>query len=63
MDKLKVKRYTAIIEIILYFFIGVYFITNTAKKYYIEELKRDNINNRQNPAFMGISSAVNNRNE
>ena len=57
MDKIKVKRYTAIIEIILYFFIGVYFITNTAKKYYIEELKRDNINNRQNPAFMGISDS------
>lgn len=60
MDKLKVKRYAAILEIIIYLFIGIYVISNTAKKYFIESIKENSHKHRQNPAYLLLSGSPKN---
>ena len=55
MDKKKAKYIASIIELLILFILASYLITKLIGKYYIEDVKVDYRENRQNPnfAFLG----------
>ena len=49
MDEAKVKRYSAILEIIILLTIAIYYINKTILNNHIEEVSKNFNNSRQNP--------------
>lgn len=56
MDTADVKKYAAILEIIILIVIFMYVIQSNLVKYYVEEVKSNYNENRQNPLFIFTSS-------
>jgi hypothetical protein len=56
MDPAKVKKYAAILEIIIIIIIFMYVIQSNLVKYYVEEVKANFNEQRQNPLFIFTSS-------